>query len=353
MTPHQRAYALGGGGANSDSNIVTGTFLLNNSYARMLFDFGAGRSFMSTTFSALLNDVPSILDDTRSILILLPVELGSFDVIIGMDWLSKYHAVIIYDEKVVRIPYGNEVQRSKEMVMEKEAEDKSKEKRLEDVPIVQDFLEVFLEDLPGLPPARQVKFQIDLFLRVAPVQFLGHVIDNEGIYVDPAKIESIKDWVPWILALPEGSENFVVYCDASHKGLGAILMQRDTHILDQKELNMRQRRWLELLSDYECEIRYRPGGEHGGRCVEPKGESQATTSSGLSDDYWIEPSRANFERSSGGEKRIELWITDISQKDEKPSKKRQNRTRDGKVCEDEAQSKSSQLREEKAKKNIT
>ncbi|GJT23510.1 putative reverse transcriptase domain-containing protein [Tanacetum coccineum] len=88
-----------------------------------------------------------------------------------------------------------------------------------------------------------------------------------------------------ILALPEGSEDFVVYCDASHKGLGAVLMQREKviayaprqlkihdknytthdlelslqHILDQKELNMRQRRWLELLSDYDCEIRYHPG----------------------------------------------------------------------------------------------
>ncbi|GKE36386.1 putative reverse transcriptase domain-containing protein, partial [Tanacetum coccineum] len=62
-----------------------------------------------------------------------------------------------------------------------------------------------------------------------------------------------------ILALPEGSENFMVYCDASRKGLGAVLMQREKHILDHKELNMRQRRWLELLSDYDCEIRYHPG----------------------------------------------------------------------------------------------
>nr|GEU83282.1 hypothetical protein [Tanacetum cinerariifolium] len=62
-----------------------------------------------------------------------------------------------------------------------------------------------------------------------------------------------------ILALPEGSKDFVVYCDASHKGLGAVLMQREKHILDQKELNMRQRRWLELLSVYNCDIRYHPG----------------------------------------------------------------------------------------------
>nr|GEZ54611.1 putative reverse transcriptase domain-containing protein [Tanacetum cinerariifolium] len=57
-----------------------------------------------------------------------------------------------------------------------------------------------------------------------------------------------------ILALPEGSEDFIVYCDASNKGLGAVLMQRE-----KKELNMRQSRWLELLSNYDCEIRYHPG----------------------------------------------------------------------------------------------
>ncbi|GKC33726.1 putative reverse transcriptase domain-containing protein, partial [Tanacetum coccineum] len=83
-----------------------------------------------------------------------------------------------------------------------------------------------------------------------------------------------------ILALPQGAENFIVYCDASHKGLGAVLMQNEKiwrhylygtkcmmstdhkspqHILDQKELNMTQRRWLELLNDYDCEIRYHPG----------------------------------------------------------------------------------------------
>ncbi|GKF65237.1 putative reverse transcriptase domain-containing protein [Tanacetum coccineum] len=57
-----------------------------------------------------------------------------------------------------------------------------------------------------------------------------------------------------ILALPEGSEDFITYCDASKKGLGAVLMQRE-----KKELNMRQHRWLELLSDYDCKIRYHPG----------------------------------------------------------------------------------------------
>ncbi|GJU11259.1 putative reverse transcriptase domain-containing protein [Tanacetum coccineum] len=203
------------------------------------------------------------------------------------------------------------------------------------------------------------------------ILFLGHVIDSKGIHVDPAKIEAIKDWASpmspteirqilglagyyrrfiegflkiakpmtkltqkkvkfvWgdkqegafqllkqklcsapFLALPEGSEDFIAYCDASKKGLGAVLMQREKviayasrklkiheknytthdlelrvvvfalkiwrhylygtkctvftnhkslqHILNQKELNMRQRRWLELLSDYDCEILYHP-----------------------------------------------------------------------------------------------
>nr|GEX84305.1 putative reverse transcriptase domain-containing protein [Tanacetum cinerariifolium] len=129
---------------------------------------------------------------------LMPVELGSFDVIIGMDWLAKYHVLIVCDEKVVRISYGDEVliirgdnydggsklniisctktqkyiqkgcQVYLAQVTSKKAEDKSEEKRLEDVPIVREFLEVFPEDFPGLPPARQVEFQIDLGLARAP-----------------------------------------------------------------------------------------------------------------------------------------------------------------------------------------
>ncbi|GKC94124.1 putative reverse transcriptase domain-containing protein [Tanacetum coccineum] len=65
---------------------------------------------------------------------------------------------------------------------------------------------------------------------IPKVQFLGHVINSQGIHVDPAKIKSIKDWAypnAPILALPEGAENFIVYCDASHKGLGVALMQNE------------------------------------------------------------------------------------------------------------------------------
>ncbi|GKE22142.1 putative reverse transcriptase domain-containing protein [Tanacetum coccineum] len=131
-----KAYTISGGGTNTDSNVVTGTFLLNNCYASMLFDSGADRSFVSSTFSALLDVAPSTLDTSYNVELangrnsetnvvlrgctlgllghpfdidLMPVELGSFDVIIEMDWLAKYHALIICDEKVVRIPYGDEV----------------------------------------------------------------------------------------------------------------------------------------------------------------------------------------------------------------------------------------------------
>ncbi|GKC50716.1 putative reverse transcriptase domain-containing protein [Tanacetum coccineum] len=321
----------------------------------------------------------------------------------------------------------------------KDTEEKSEKKRLEDVPIIRDFPDVFYEDLPGLPPTRQVEFQIDLIPGVAPVArapyrlapskmkelseqvkelsekgFIrpssspwgapilfvkkkdgsiddlfdqlqgssvyskidlrsgyhqlrvreedisktafrtryGHyefqvipfgltnapankkeheehlkeileLLKKEELY---AKFSKYEFWIPKeatfqllkqklcsapILALPEGSEDFIVYYDASHKGLSVVLMQREKvisyalrqlkihkknytthdlevgsivfslklwrhylyrtkwtvfmdhkslqHILNQKELNMRQRHWLELLSDYECEIRYHPG----------------------------------------------------------------------------------------------
>ncbi|GKC45670.1 putative reverse transcriptase domain-containing protein, partial [Tanacetum coccineum] len=151
-----RAYAIGGGGTNPDSNVVTDT-----SYAVELAD---GR--ISETNIVLRGCTLGLLGHPFDI-DLMPVKLGSFDVIIGIDWLAKYHALIVCDDKVVRIPYGNELLIIR--VTSKKVEDRSEEKRLEDVPIVREFLEVFPEDLPGLPPARQVEFQIDLVPGAAPV----------------------------------------------------------------------------------------------------------------------------------------------------------------------------------------
>ncbi|GJZ78110.1 reverse transcriptase domain-containing protein, partial [Tanacetum coccineum] len=126
-----KVYAVGHAGTNPDSNIVTGTFLLNNHYASILFDIGADKSFVSTAFSSQMDITPSTLDhyydvelaDGRIIglntilrgctlnllnhpfnINLMPVELGSFDAIIGMDWLAKYQAIIVCAEKIVCIP---------------------------------------------------------------------------------------------------------------------------------------------------------------------------------------------------------------------------------------------------------
>nr|GEV27207.1 putative reverse transcriptase domain-containing protein [Tanacetum cinerariifolium] len=223
-----RVYAIGCAGTDPDANVVTGTFLLNNRYAYVLFDTGANRSFVSTTFSTQINITPYTLDhcydvelaDGRIIglntilrgctlnllnhlfnIDLMPVELGSFDAIIGMDWLVKYQAIIVCAKKIIRIPWGNETliihgdgsnqgnttrlsiiscTKTEKYVKKgfpiflahittKEVEDKSENKRLEDVPIVRDFPEVFPEELLGLPPTRPVEFQIDLVSGAAPV----------------------------------------------------------------------------------------------------------------------------------------------------------------------------------------
>ncbi|GJT13018.1 reverse transcriptase domain-containing protein [Tanacetum coccineum] len=123
-----KVYVVGNARTNPDSNVVTGMFLLNNRYASILFDTGADRSFVSTTFSSLIDITPTTLDhyydvklaDGKIIRIntiiqgctlnfldhpfnfnLMPIELGSFDVIVGMDWLAKYHVVIDCAEKIV------------------------------------------------------------------------------------------------------------------------------------------------------------------------------------------------------------------------------------------------------------
>ncbi|GJS65779.1 DEAD-box ATP-dependent RNA helicase 42 [Tanacetum coccineum] len=131
-----RAYAVGAARTNLNANVVTSMFLLNNHYALILFDTGADRSFVSTAFSSLIDVILITLDysvdielaDGRIIWVntlirgctlnllnhpfnidLMPIEMGSFDIIIGMDWLSKFQAVIICAEKIVRIPFGNEI----------------------------------------------------------------------------------------------------------------------------------------------------------------------------------------------------------------------------------------------------
>ncbi|GKE09985.1 putative reverse transcriptase domain-containing protein [Tanacetum coccineum] len=361
-----------------DSNVVTGTFLLNNRYTSILFDTGANRSFISTAFSSLIDIAPTPLENSYDVELadgkivrvntimrgctlnflnhpfnidLMPVELDSFEVIIGMDWLRRCHAVIACDEKLVRIPYGNETlifygyksnngresrltiiscSKAQEYMAKgcrKESnlrtyqscqEYKSKGKQLKDIDLIPGAAPVARAPYRSAPSEmkellEQLQELSDKgFIRPssspwgAPVLFvkkkMGHsgyalttgsyaIRTNKrtcGIHVDPAKIESIKDWASpktpteirqflglagyyrrfikgfskiaksmtkltqkgikfdWgkkeenafqlikhklcsapILALLEGSEDFAVYCDASPKGLGAVLMQRE------------------------------------------------------------------------------------------------------------------------------
>nr|XP_043619828.1 uncharacterized protein LOC122591635 [Erigeron canadensis] len=216
-----RAFVIQAGEARQDPNIVTGMFFLENLLDFVLFDSGADLSFISNRIIQLLSTSPAPLDDAYSIELangkefkadsiirectltladklfhidLIPVEIGSFDIIIGMDWLSKHKAEIVCHEKVVRIPLeGGDVliiqgercgvginliscmktqkylRKGYDAILAHVTTKEPKEKRLEDVPIAREFPEVFPEDLPRLPPIRQVEFQVDLVPGATPV----------------------------------------------------------------------------------------------------------------------------------------------------------------------------------------
>ncbi|GJZ43938.1 reverse transcriptase domain-containing protein [Tanacetum coccineum] len=231
-----RAYMLRDRNAHQNPNVVTGMFLLNQHLARVLFDSGADKSFVSISLASKLNIPPITIDTFYNIemadgnlvstntviqgatltllnqpfkIDLMPIKLGSFDVVIGMDWLSKYHARIICDEKVVHIPIDGETL------------------------IIRDFSKIAKSLTELTQKNKKYIWGKD--------QELAFQLLKQKLCEAP------------ILALPEGNDDFVVYCDASHQGPWEL------HILDKKELKMRQRRRLELLADYDCEIRYHPG----------------------------------------------------------------------------------------------
>ncbi|GJZ88781.1 putative reverse transcriptase domain-containing protein [Tanacetum coccineum] len=397
-----KAYVLGGGDANPGSNTVTGTFLLNDHHAYMLFDSGADRSFVSNTFSALLDITPSALDvsyaveladgrtsETNTVLRgctlgllghpfnidLMPIDLGSFDVIIGMDWLAKNHAVIVCDEKIVRIPYGNEI-----LIVQGDKSDKEKKSTLSIISCVKAQKYIEKEFVRRISQRRRLELamattsskvmpfvditarkcswideqgnhdhNLDKFVIVfiddiliysktkeehdVHLRLILELLTKEELY---AKFSKCDFWQSKVLpvttddlsekdlqisiAMTKLTQKSVQFNWVKRrkrfqtlktKGLGAVLMQKEKviayasrqlkiyeknytthdlelgamvfafkmwrhylygtkcvvctdikslhHIIDQKELNMRQRRWLELLSDYDCELRYHPG----------------------------------------------------------------------------------------------
>ncbi|GJY97881.1 putative reverse transcriptase domain-containing protein [Tanacetum coccineum] len=196
-----RAFPLGVTEALQDPNVVTGTFSLNDHFATVLFDSGADYSFISTNFLTLINMKPSVispgyeieiasgvkveinkiirgcrleLEGHTFIIDLIPFGYSSFDVIVGMDWLSKLRAKIVCYEKIVQIPLSNgsilEVHGERPEGNLKQLKTmKVNELKLEDIPVVREFPGVFPEDLLGLPPSREVEFRIDLIPRAMPV----------------------------------------------------------------------------------------------------------------------------------------------------------------------------------------
>nr|GEZ50140.1 putative reverse transcriptase domain-containing protein [Tanacetum cinerariifolium] len=183
------------------AKVVTRTFLLYDHYASILFDSGAERCFVSIAFTPFIKIAHAALDtgyevelangkvvSTNTVLRgctlalfnhvlkidLLPTRLGNFDVTVGMDWLSYHSAVIVCCEKVVHIPLSNgKILKIQGKRPNKDLKSlsciKADEKKLEDIPIVRDFLEVFPDDLSGLPSVREIEFHIDQILGALPV----------------------------------------------------------------------------------------------------------------------------------------------------------------------------------------
>ncbi|GKA05466.1 putative reverse transcriptase domain-containing protein [Tanacetum coccineum] len=367
-------------------NVVTGTLLLNNRYAFILFDSGSDRSYVDTRFSSMLNIDPVKISASYE------VELADGRVVSTNTVLKGYTLNLvnhIFEIDLMPIELACKcVERGCHLFLAHVMKNKSKEKRIEDVPVIHDYPEVFPVEFPGLPPPRQVEFQIDLVpgatpvaraqYRLAPSEMrelshskidlrsgyhqlcikeedilitafrtrYGHFefqvmlfgltnapADKEthgkhlkiilellkkerfGVHVDPAKIEAIKSFsliskpltkltqkdkkYEWgkeeeeafqtlkqklcsapILALPEGMKDFVVYCDASLNGYGAVLMQREkviayasrqlkvheenytTHDLELGAVVFALRLWRHYLygtNDYDCEIWYHLG----------------------------------------------------------------------------------------------
>ncbi|KAJ0589702.1 putative transcription factor interactor and regulator CCHC(Zn) family [Helianthus annuus] len=241
-----RVFTISAGDARNDGNVVTGTFSVNNLFASVLFDSGADWSYVSLEFSRRLGLTPTPLEtkhvvelaDGKSIeashvpmgckldfvgqvfdIDLLPVTLGSFDVVVGMDWLSKHHADILCKEKIVRIPLpGGESlsvqghrsgalvsiisamkaqkcsRKGYPAILALVTDAQPKERRIEELPVVREFPDVFPEELPGLRPHRQVEFQIDLTPGAAPIARAPYRLAPGELQELSNQLQELLDW---------------------------------------------------------------------------------------------------------------------------------------------------------------
>ncbi|KAI3791324.1 hypothetical protein L2E82_05075 [Cichorium intybus] len=206
LAPKGRAFVITATQAQSDNKVINGTFLINDCYVSVLFDSGADKSFVSLEFEPILHTPRTILDEYFTVEVangkyvslnaviqdctfdfsghkfsinLVPMELGSFDIIVGMDWLSQNHVEIVCYEKFIRIPladgqslriYGEThskklsrmsctqarsyIRKEYMAFLAHVVETKVTEKKIEDIPIVRDFPNIFPDDVFGLPPSR-------------------------------------------------------------------------------------------------------------------------------------------------------------------------------------------------------
>ncbi|KAJ8753514.1 hypothetical protein K2173_022755 [Erythroxylum novogranatense] len=370
-----RVFAMTREDAETAPNIVTGMIRLFADDVLVLIDPGSTHSFVSSSrpvcdrnvssldtplmvntpigqyiiISQVYRDCEIRIDEELLVVDLMPLRMGGLDVILGMDTLERYNARLDCKQKTVefeldsgkRVVFVGDRKASPPRIVSALTAEKMMRKgcevflayvidtridrgKLEDIPVVREFSDVFPEELPGLPPARKIEFSIEL-------------LSEQGVHVDPKKIEAVVHWEApkniaevrsflglagyyrrfvegfsmiatqmtkllrknqkfvWseecqrsfeelklrltsapILVLPSGDEGYAVYSDASRKGLGCVLMQGDRviayasrqiftdhkslkYLSSQKELNLRQRRWIELLKDYDLLIEYHLG----------------------------------------------------------------------------------------------
>nr|GEZ02149.1 retrotransposon protein, putative, Ty3-gypsy subclass [Tanacetum cinerariifolium] len=297
-----KAYVLGGGDSNPETNTVTGMFLLNNRYASILFDTDADRSFVSIAFSALLNIAPTALDnhydfeltDGKTIGVntilggctldflnhplnidLMPVPLGS-SVYSKIDLRSGYHQLRVREEDIpntaFRMRYGYYEFQVMPFGLTNAPAVFMDLMNWVCKPYLDKFVIVFIDDILIYSKNKEEH-----------EEHLKEFLKKEDLEKKKeAAFQLIKQKLcsAPILALPKGSKNFIVYCDASHKGLGAVIMQNEkviayasqqlkihkknytTHDLELRAVVFALKMWRHYLygtSDYDCDIRYHPG----------------------------------------------------------------------------------------------